>query len=152
MSRWLSVVLNGACLILTCLSLGNDVKDGCNVVHECQITPRGVNILHARARRHTAGLVAAAGNASVHPATVESAPVCLLFFLPHQLDITINGGMQMPGWFDLYDWPIAVGSKDDRDGKLAAVAQIEQEVVKLKQQGDQRLTIEEFCYFSHATK
>ena len=54
------------------------------------------------------------------------------------IGITINGGMQMPGWFDLYDWPIAVGSKDDRDGKLAAVAQIEQEVVKLKQQGIDR--------------
>ena len=41
------------------------------------------------------------------------------------IPITINGGMQMPGWFDLYDWPIAVGSKDDEEGLLRSVSQIE---------------------------
>jgi len=45
--------------------------------------------------------------------------------------LTINGGMQMPGWFDLYDWPIGISAKDDREGKLAAVAQIEEAVEKL---------------------
>ena len=39
--------------------------------------------------------------------------------------ITINGGMQMPGWFDLYDWPIGVNARDDRQGKIAAVEQLE---------------------------
>lgn len=37
----------------------------------------------------------------------------------------INGGMQMPGWFDLYDWPIGIKAKDDRDGKISAAEQIE---------------------------
>lgn len=32
----------------------------------------------------------------------------------------------MPGWFDLYDWPIGVSARDDRDGKIAAAQQIEQ--------------------------
>ena len=48
------------------------------------------------------------------------------------IGITINGGMEMPGWFDLYDWPIGVGSKDDKEGLLRAVAQIEAAVEKLQ--------------------
>ena len=32
---------------------------------------------------------------------------------------------------DLYDWPIAVGSQDDKDGLLRSVAQIEEAVAKL---------------------
>ncbi|CAB9521554.1 protein thioesterase 1 [Seminavis robusta] len=51
------------------------------------------------------------------------------------IGITINGGMQMPGWFDLFDWPIGVGSKDDREGLDKAVAQIESEVKKLGEAG-----------------
>lgn len=50
------------------------------------------------------------------------------------IGITINGGMEMPGWFDLYDWPIGVGSKDDKDGTLAAVAQLESVVESLEQE------------------
>ena len=48
--------------------------------------------------------------------------------------ITINGGMKMPGWFDLYDWPIAVGSKDDEEGLLRSVSQIEEAVEKIQQE------------------
>jgi len=51
------------------------------------------------------------------------------------IGITINGGVEMPGWFDLYDWPIGVGSRDDADGILKAVRQIENEVEKLNQAG-----------------
>lgn len=51
------------------------------------------------------------------------------------IGITINGGMEMPGWFDLYDWPIGVGSKDDEEGLKNAVAQIESEVTKLGEKG-----------------
>ena len=51
------------------------------------------------------------------------------------IPISINGGMKMPGWFDLYDWPIGVGSKDDKEGLLAGVEQIEKEVENLKTQG-----------------
>jgi len=49
-------------------------------------------------------------------------------------EITINGGMSMPGFFDLYDWPIAVGSKDDREGILKSVSQLEAEVARLEQE------------------
>lgn len=50
------------------------------------------------------------------------------------ISLTINGGMRMPGWFDLFDWPIGVGAKDDREGKMAAAQQIEQTVEKLEQE------------------
>ena len=40
----------------------------------------------------------------------------------------------MPGWFDLYDWPIGVDAKDDRDGKVAAAQQIEQTVERLERE------------------
>jgi lysophospholipase-2 len=43
--------------------------------------------------------------------------------------------MQMPGWFDIYDWPIGVKARDDREGKLAAMAQIEKVVEKLESEG-----------------
>ena len=42
------------------------------------------------------------------------------------IPISINGGMRMPGWFDLFDWPVAVGVTDDTVGQLRAVEQIEQ--------------------------
>jgi len=48
------------------------------------------------------------------------------------IGITINGGMEMPGWFDLYDWPIGISAKDDTDGKVAAAQQIEKAVEKLE--------------------
>jgi len=50
------------------------------------------------------------------------------------IPLTINGGMIMPGWFDLYDWPIGVGSKDDRAGKLKGVEQIQECVKQLTEQ------------------
>jgi predicted esterase len=51
------------------------------------------------------------------------------------IPLSINGGMRMPGWFDLYDWPIDVGSQDDPEGLTAGVAQIEAHVQKLNEQG-----------------
>lgn len=48
------------------------------------------------------------------------------------IPISINGNMEMPGWFDLYDWPIAVGSRDDRDGLMQGVARIDDIVRTLK--------------------
>jgi lysophospholipase-2 len=48
---------------------------------------------------------------------------------------TINGGMYIPGWFDLYDWPISLKARDDREGILHAVAQVEKEVEKLQERG-----------------
>jgi len=51
----------------------------------------------------------------------------LKYVFPKAPDIplSINGNMVMPGWFDLYDWPIGVGSKDDKEGKMKAINQIE---------------------------
>lgn len=49
--------------------------------------------------------------------------------------ITINGGMSIPGWFDIYDWPIGVGATDDRDGILSSVSQIEEQVAILERDG-----------------
>jgi lysophospholipase-2 len=51
------------------------------------------------------------------------------------IPITINGGATMPGWFDLYDWPIEVGSKDDPEGLQAGVASIEEQVKQLNAKG-----------------
>jgi lysophospholipase-2 len=48
---------------------------------------------------------------------------------------TINGGRCIPGWFDLYDWPITLKARDDREGILHAVAQVEKEVKKLQERG-----------------
>ena len=57
------------------------------------------------------------------------------------IPISINGGMSMPGWFDLFDWPIGVGVQDDRTGKLKAVQQIEKEVDKLRQKGIEKIVV-----------
>jgi lysophospholipase-2 len=51
-----------------------------------------------------------------------------------QTSITINGGMTMPGWFDLYDWPIAVGSKDDEKGIRSSVSMVEEQIQLVEQQ------------------
>lgn len=51
------------------------------------------------------------------------------------IPISINGGMSMPGWFDLYDWPIGVGVKDDNDGLKKAVDVVEEHVNDLERKG-----------------
>lgn len=30
------------------------------------------------------------------------------------IPISINGGAEMPGWFDVLDWPIGITARDDR--------------------------------------
>jgi lysophospholipase-2 len=55
--------------------------------------------------------------------------------------LTINNGAAMPGWFDLYNWPIGVGSQDDRVGQLQAVRQVEDCVVQLQARGIPRSRI-----------
>ena len=46
--------------------------------------------------------------------------------------ISINGGEEMPGWFDILDWPIGIKARDDREGKIEAAKQIEKVVEKLE--------------------
>jgi lysophospholipase II len=55
--------------------------------------------------------------------------------------VSINGGAKMPGWFDLFDWPIAVGSQDDPQGKFRAIRQIEDCIKDLEEQGIPRSKI-----------
>ena len=43
--------------------------------------------------------------------------------------------MTMPGWFDIYDWPIGISARDDKKGILAAVAQIDAVVETLEKEG-----------------
>jgi len=59
------------------------------------------------------------------------------YVFPHAptIPIDINGGAAMPGWFSLYDWPVAVGSTDDRPRKLEGIETINAEIDKLVAQG-----------------
>ena len=54
------------------------------------------------------------------------------------VSISINGGARMPGWFDLYEWPVAVGDPDDAVGLQRAVAQLQGEIETLEQAGISR--------------
>ena len=66
---------------------------------------------------------------------LDSSNVKYVFPAAPTIPITINGGMTMPGWFDLFDWPIGVGSKDDPTGLMRSMEQIETEVTKLEEIG-----------------
>lgn len=57
------------------------------------------------------------------------------------IPISINGGMTMPGWFDLYDWPIGVGIKNDENGLERSVKSIEDYVDELQKKGVDRSKI-----------
>lgn len=54
------------------------------------------------------------------------------------IPLSINGGMAIPGWFDIYDWPIGPGAKDDKDGLNSSLSKIEAEVQKLEESGISR--------------
>mmetsp|Transcript_31924 Transcript_31924/g.77183 ORF Transcript_31924/g.77183 Transcript_31924/m.77183 type:complete len:350 (-) Transcript_31924:489-1538(-) len=55
-------------------------------------------------------------------------------FPPAQMvGITVNGGEKMPGWFDVYDWPIGVDAKDDPKGLAMSVKRVEKIVTQLKE-------------------
>lgn len=47
----------------------------------------------------------------------------------------------MPGWFDLYDWPIAVGSKDDKEKLLEGIQSIRSVVERLQGDGVERIVV-----------
>ena len=51
------------------------------------------------------------------------------------ISLTINDGMSMPGWFDIFDWPIGISARDDKKGILAAVAQMDAVVETLEKEG-----------------
>jgi predicted esterase len=60
--------------------------------------------------------------------------VHFVFMTGRPLPITVRDGSVMRGWFDLYDWPIAVSARDDRDGLLASVQHVRQQVQQLVQE------------------
>lgn len=62
------------------------------------------------------------------------ADITYIFPLAPTIPISINGGMAMPGWFDLYDWPIGVGSEDDKDGLLKGVDRIQKDIKSLMEE------------------
>jgi lysophospholipase-2 len=68
---------------------------------------------------------------SLNP-SLKQSEVAYVFPPSPTIGLTINGGMRMPGWFDLYDWPIGVGAKDDPEGMRAAVAQVHAQVERLE--------------------
>ena len=51
------------------------------------------------------------------------------------IPISVNGGATMPGWFDLYDWPIDVTAPDDPAGTMKAVETIRGAIAKLEAAG-----------------
>mmetsp|Transcript_6969 Transcript_6969/g.9767 ORF Transcript_6969/g.9767 Transcript_6969/m.9767 type:complete len:219 (-) Transcript_6969:820-1476(-) len=49
--------------------------------------------------------------------------------------VSINGGARMTSWFDIFDWPIDIKSRDDSDGILKSVAAIDKLILNLENQG-----------------
>ena len=52
----------------------------------------------------------------------------------NMVGITVNGGEKMPGWFDVYDWPIGVDAKDDPKGLAMSVKRVEKIVTQLNEE------------------
>jgi lysophospholipase-2 len=64
--------------------------------------------------------------------SLSSLDVTYVFPPAHMVGITVNGGEQMPGWFDVYDWPIGIDAKDDPRGLALSAKRIEQIVDQLR--------------------
>lgn len=54
----------------------------------------------------------------------------------HNVAITVNGGEKMPGWFDVFDWPIGIDARDDAKGLAMSVKRVEEIVNELKEEED----------------
>jgi len=65
--------------------------------------------------------------------SLSQLDITYVFPPAHMVGITVNGGEQMPGWFDVYDWPIGIDAKDDPRGLALSVKRIEQIVDQLKE-------------------
>lgn len=52
----------------------------------------------------------------------------------HNIAITVNGGEKMPGWMDVFDWPIGIDAKDDPKGLAMSVKRVEEIVNELKEE------------------
>lgn len=68
------------------------------------------------------------------PDTLAKLDITYVFPPANMVAITVNGGEKMPGWFDVYDWPIGVDAKDDPKGLAMSVKRIEKIVTQLKEE------------------
>jgi len=68
-------------------------------------------------------------------ASLKSPDISWVFPAAPTIAITINGGATMPGWFDLFDWPVGTDARDDRDMVLKGVAAVAAAVAKLEADG-----------------
>lgn len=49
--------------------------------------------------------------------------------------VSISGGALQTSWFDIFDWPIGVSARDDRDGLLASTSKLHEIVAGLEAEG-----------------
>ncbi|KAL7502984.1 hypothetical protein ACHAXN_000838 [Cyclotella atomus] len=66
--------------------------------------------------------------------SLTTVDITYVFPPAHMVGITVNGGEQMPGWFDVFDWPIGIDAKDDPKGLALSVKRVEQIVDQLKEE------------------
>lgn len=66
--------------------------------------------------------------------SLASMDITYVFPPAQMVGITVNGGEKMPGWFDVYDWPIGVDAKDDPKGLAMSVKRVEKIVTQLKEE------------------
>ena len=57
--------------------------------------------------------------------SLSNLDITYVFPPANTIGITVNGGEKMPGWFDVYDWPIGVDAKDDPKGLAMSVKRVE---------------------------
>jgi len=104
----------------TC-SAANKMKAGVVFMHGLGDTPAGWSDLKQQLARFDARL-----KSPEIEWTFPAAPI---------IPLTINDGATMPGWFDLFDWPIGPDAKDDRARVLEGVEAVRKQIAKLEASG-----------------
>ena len=115
---YLSILASAAAS--TC-SAADKMKAGVIFLHGLGDTPAGWSDLKHQLARFDARL--------------KSPEIEWTFPAAPTIPITINGGATMPGWFDLFDWPIGPDAKDDRARVLQGVEAVKTQIAKLEARG-----------------
>ena len=115
---YLSILASAAAS--TC-SAANKMKAGVVFMHGLGDTPAGWSDLKQQLARFDARL-----KSPEIEWTFPAAPI---------IPLTINDGATMPGWFDLFDWPIGPDAKDDRARVLEGVEAVRKQIAKLEASG-----------------
>jgi lysophospholipase-2 len=115
---YLSILASSAAS--TC-SAANKMKAGVVFMHGLGDTPAGWSDLKQQLARFDARL-----KSPEIEWTFPAAPI---------IPLTINDGATMPGWFDLFDWPIGPDAKDDRARVLEGVEAVRKQIAKLEASG-----------------